>query len=264
MTAFRSRLSSSRFPPRDRDRNLHRRYHRLILSAGCKPDLQNIRSAVQASLASVSIRRGASSPARSFADWFAQNFVAPGEIIAGEPNDEARENAATAKPASRSRQTMRGRATQAEIDSDRREAGHGLWQLFAKSLRSWTTSWSFRSRPAFGRCRAWKRCPNARFMRAMTNTPSAICRAATAIARGARDHRRRSSTIARERFSTRSASSPKCDEDQIDAVTALSGSGPAFVYTVIEALADGGTKCGLPPDSRVAASRLKRFWAPPN
>jgi len=34
-------------------------------------------------------------------------------------------------------------------------------------------------------------------------------------------------------------------EEQIDAVTALAGSGPAFVYTVIKALAEGGEKCGL-------------------
>jgi len=87
---------------------------------------------------------------------------------------------------------------------------------------------------------------HARLMRAMTNTPTAIGRGATAVAHGARttpDDLARAQSI----FDAVGVT-VEVNEEQIDAVTALSGSGPAFVYTVIEALADGGIKTGLPPE----------------
>src|SRR5205085_10141843 len=81
---------------------------------------------------------------------------------------------------------------------------------------------------------------NARFMRALTNTPSAICRAATGISRGTR-----STTDdidqARKIFGAIGVV-VEVEEPQIDIVTALSGSGPAFVYTIIDALAKGARK----------------------
>ena len=40
----------------------------------------------------------------------------------------------------------------------------------------------------------------------------------------------------------------RLDEDLIDAATALSGSGPAYMYLLLEALTDGAAACGLPKD----------------
>ena len=96
------------------------------------------------------------------------------------------------------------------------------------------------------RVRNMESISNARLMRAMTNTPTAIGRGATAIAPGTRtipDDLARARTI----FDAIGVT-VEVNEDQIDGVTALAGSGPAFVYTMIEALTDGGIKTGLPPE----------------
>lgn len=100
------------------------------------------------------------------------------------------------------------------------------------------------------RVASMERAAAAHFMRAMTNTPSAICRAATALARGTRTTNSELSAV-REIFGAIGVVVQVTD-DQIDAVTALAGSGPAFVYTVIEALAHGGEKMGLAPDAALA------------
>jgi pyrroline-5-carboxylate reductase len=91
----------------------------------------------------------------------------------------------------------------------------------------------------------------ARLMRVMTNTPSAIARGASAFARGSR-------TTADDVERVRKLFGAigvivEVEEKEIDAVTALAGSGPAFVYTVIEALARGGEREGL---SRKVALQL--------
>jgi pyrroline-5-carboxylate reductase len=87
----------------------------------------------------------------------------------------------------------------------------------------------------------------ARVMRVMTNTPSAIGRAATGFAAGSRATEEDRKTI-KEMFNAIGTAVEVSDE-QIDVVTALGGSGPAFVYSIINALASGASTEGLGPDA---------------
>jgi pyrroline-5-carboxylate reductase len=82
-----------------------------------------------------------------------------------------------------------------------------------------------------------------RLIRVMPNTPALVLSGVTAIAKTAGLEQDDLET-AQEIFAA-VGRAVVLDEEQMDAVTGLSGSGPAYVALVIEALADGGVKMGL-------------------
>jgi pyrroline-5-carboxylate reductase len=99
------------------------------------------------------------------------------------------------------------------------------------------------------------RLPRARaFVRVMPNTPAAVGRGAAAgFASGAVSDVQRAWT---ERLMRAVGMFDWLDdEDLIDAVTAISGSGPAYIFSLVEAMAKAGEAVGLPPD---VAMRLAR------
>ena len=81
-------------------------------------------------------------------------------------------------------------------------------------------------------------------IRAMPNTPSAVAEGVTALCAG-RYADRSAMALAQSLFSV-VGRTVVVDERHMDAVTGLSGSGPAFLYIVIEALAEAGVNVGLP------------------
>lgn len=85
---------------------------------------------------------------------------------------------------------------------------------------------------------------SARVIRSMPNTPALILQGASAFARGT--HATEADAQLAAKVLGAVGNAQEAPEKLLDAVTGLSGSGPAYVYTVIEALADGGVLMGLP------------------
>jgi pyrroline-5-carboxylate reductase len=96
-------------------------------------------------------------------------------------------------------------------------------------------------------------------VRAMPNTPSALGAGAAALCRG-RFVSAQQMELAERIFET-VGRTVTVDEKHMDAVTGLSGSGPAYIYIIIEALAEAGVKVGLSRDVATQLAAQTAFGA---
>jgi pyrroline-5-carboxylate reductase len=85
--------------------------------------------------------------------------------------------------------------------------------------------------------------PGTRVIRTMPNTPALVDAGATAISAGG--HATADDLAAAKRIFDAVGVTVILDESQLDAVTGLSGSGPAYIFLILEALSDAGVKVGL-------------------
>jgi len=96
--------------------------------------------------------------------------------------------------------------------------------------------------------------PNTALVRAMPNTPAAIGRGITVAAPNAKVSQRQRALV-HTLLAATGLVEWVTDEGLMDAVTAVSGSGPAYVFLLVEALTAAGAAAGLPPE---LAAKLAR------
>lgn len=99
----------------------------------------------------------------------------------------------------------------------------------------------------------------ARVVRTMPNTPALVGAGATAIAAG--QNAEEDDLALAEGLFRSVGIAVRVPEASIDAVTGLSGSGPAYVFAVIEALRDAGIREGLPEDTALLLASQTVFGA---
>ena len=94
-----------------------------------------------------------------------------------------------------------------------------------------------------------KYVPDSKIIRVMSNVCSTVLESASSYTLGSRATAEDGDTV--KRILEAIGMAFEVPEEKIDAVTGLSGSGPAYMFMVIDALADGGVLMGLPRDTAI-------------
>jgi pyrroline-5-carboxylate reductase len=191
---------------------------------------------------------GSGAMARALAGGLLSAGVSADRIRAADPTPAAREN------------FRRELGSQAEPDNGALVANSDVIVLAVKPDRVSTVLNDLSKRPDLDRplwisiaagiplARLQEGLPaSARIVRAMPNTPALIGAGATGYCVNAATHEA-DREVARALFESVGTAWQAPAESMLDTVTGLSGSGPAYVFLVLESLADAGVRMGLPRD----------------
>lgn len=183
--------------------------------------------------------------------WVSTKLCAMQDIVACDPQAAAREQFARQVPGVRVEPTSADAVRQADIVL----LATKPQQLppVADEIRSLLTERQLLISVAAGvtlaRLSEW--FGTERIIRVMPNTPCLVGQGASAYALGRRATEEDAEVV--QQLMSAVGVAFRLEESHLDAVTGLSGSGPAYVYLLIEALSDGGVRVGLP---RAVASAL--------
>ncbi len=193
---------------------------------------------------------GAGQMARALArGLIARRLVAPSQLLAFDPDEKARREFSSEVPQSRLAKDNAEVVNQSSVVvlAVKPQSLAGV----SRSLDGQTTSGKLFISILAGVPLAVLRqeLRTDRVVRVMPNTPCLVGQGATAFSMGLPtvddDEQSDDEQLIKQLFSAVGIVFP-VPEQMLDAVTGLSGSGPAYVYLFIEALSDGGVRMGLP------------------
>ena len=193
---------------------------------------------------------GAGQMARALASGFVTaGLLAPERIVAADPMPEALDAWRQSVPGSRIADSNASVAQQADIlllATKPQQIAAALAPLKASSGGKLVISIAAGVKLAT----LAAALPKTRLVRVMPNTPCLVGQSASGYCLGPGATAADRQLVAELLGAVGLAF--EVDEKLLDAVTGLSGSGPAFVYVIIEALSDGGVRMGLPRDVATA------------
>jgi pyrroline-5-carboxylate reductase len=200
---------------------------------------------------------GAGQMAKALAGgWVNAKLVSANQIRAYDPNAESLQSIATAAMGLKSCSSNLEVVEQADVVvlAVKPQLVTTVLTALAKDLQKWPQN---KSLPLFvsiaAGCtiaRLKNELPGSRWIRVMPNTPCLVGESASAFATDVEITPEETALV--KTLLEGVGTAWQLPEKLLDAVTGLSGSGPAYAYVMIEALSDGGVKMGLPRDVALA------------